>query len=393
MKLLKSVLDRQIAFQSACKANNWSIAYIENLEKTLKQDTQWTKTCMYMICNKCTKPQKVAIKSILDHKNWCRSCSQCKKFAIDDLRTLARERMGKLISTEYNNNKELLIWECIKGHQWKACFSNIKNKESWCPTCKDFNFNEEMSRHILEKIFTGHKFTKSRKVLSSGLELDGYNSDLRLAFEYNGIQHYKYDTFFHESEEDFILQQKRDDMKRRECIENDIYLIEIPYVYRTYYQIKDFIIEGLQGTKYLTLANLNQDWKANIEEIIILDGNKLKLDELVSIAEQRNGKCLSTSYCGSYQKLQFKCEIDYHPPFNTRPNDIKQGKWCPLCGKTKKKTPDEIRNIIGQIGGQFIEMTSQKIGGKSRTVITYIDSQGNTKQSTLDNLNKKIRKK
>ena len=94
MKLLKSVLDRQIAFQSACKANNWSIAYIENLEKTLKQDTQWTKTCMYMICNKCTKPQKVAIKSILDHKNWCRSCCQCKQYEIDDLRTLARERMG-----------------------------------------------------------------------------------------------------------------------------------------------------------------------------------------------------------------------------------------------------------------------------------------------------------
>ena len=68
MKSLEYVLNRQIAFQSSCKTNNWSIAYIEDLEETLKQKRGWTKTCMYMSCSNCTKPQKSPIKSILDHK-------------------------------------------------------------------------------------------------------------------------------------------------------------------------------------------------------------------------------------------------------------------------------------------------------------------------------------
>jgi hypothetical protein len=61
------------------------------------------------------------------------------------------------------------------------------------------------------------------------LEIDCFNSEVRLGVEYNGIQHYKYNTFFHKNFEAFRNQQYRDEMKRSLCKENGIKLIEVPY--------------------------------------------------------------------------------------------------------------------------------------------------------------------
>lgn len=61
------------------------------------------------------------------------------------------------------------------------------------------------------------------------LELDCYNDQLKLAVEYNGIQHYKFSPFFHKNNEAFLNQKYRDEMKRYKCKEQNIKLIEVPY--------------------------------------------------------------------------------------------------------------------------------------------------------------------
>jgi hypothetical protein len=61
------------------------------------------------------------------------------------------------------------------------------------------------------------------------LELDCYNPELRLAVEYNGAQHYVFNTFFHKNKEAFYNQKYRDELKRLRCKELGITLIEIPY--------------------------------------------------------------------------------------------------------------------------------------------------------------------
>ena len=61
------------------------------------------------------------------------------------------------------------------------------------------------------------------------LELDCYNPELKLAVEYNGVQHYKYTPHFHKNNEAFLNQKYRDELKRRMCKDNMITLIEVPY--------------------------------------------------------------------------------------------------------------------------------------------------------------------
>ena len=61
------------------------------------------------------------------------------------------------------------------------------------------------------------------------LELDGYNADLRIAFEYNGVQHYDYPNHVHKNEGEFIAQKRRDLFKHKQCDANGVYLITIPH--------------------------------------------------------------------------------------------------------------------------------------------------------------------
>jgi hypothetical protein len=94
---------------------------------------------------------------------------------------------------------------------------------------------EILCRKAIEKIFD-KPFIKVRpdflknNVTKYNLELDIYNSDLKLAVEYNGKQHYEYSPFFHRNNYQAFLNQKyRDEIKRMLCKQNEIKLIEVPY--------------------------------------------------------------------------------------------------------------------------------------------------------------------
>ena len=74
------------------------------------------------------------------------------------------------------------------------------------------------------------------------LELDMYNSELKLACEYNGKQHYEYTSYWHGNYDNFVQQQRRDQMKQNICRKLGIRLITVPYTVK----IKDIpnYIEG-----------------------------------------------------------------------------------------------------------------------------------------------------
>jgi hypothetical protein len=57
------------------------------------------------------------------------------------------------------------------------------------------------------------------------MELDGFAQDLKVAFEFQGIQHYEEGIWGH----DFVWLQERDKQKRELCASNGVFLLEIPY--------------------------------------------------------------------------------------------------------------------------------------------------------------------
>ena len=118
---------------------------------------------------------------------------------------------------------------------------------------KKMSKGEEECKRVLEKIFkkpfdnTRPDFLSNPVTGGKNLELDCYNEELKLAVEYNGIQHYKYSPYFHKNKDQLETQKYRDEMKRRLCMENDVTLIEVPYNVK-YENIEDYLVEKLRDS-------------------------------------------------------------------------------------------------------------------------------------------------
>lgn len=63
----------------------------------------------------------------------------------------------------------------------------------------------------------------------SKMRLDGYFPNLKIAIEYDGIQHYEYTPKLDKTYESFLKRQERDKIKNQLCKENNIKLIRVKY--------------------------------------------------------------------------------------------------------------------------------------------------------------------
>ncbi len=166
--------------------------------------------------------------NVVNHKRWCPHCAGKMRLSIPHCKMIAKQRNGDCLSTEYINAHQLLEWKCEKSHTWSSNVNNIKNG-NWCPYCSQLR-SEKLTREIFEELM-GCKFVKDRPDFLDRLELDGYNEDLELAFEYNGIYHYEYTHFFHRTQERFEELKERDERKYQICKECGVTLILIPYTF------------------------------------------------------------------------------------------------------------------------------------------------------------------
>lgn len=66
-------------------------------------------------------------------------------------------------------------------------------------------------------------------------------------------------------------------------------------------------------------------------------GNQpLGMDAMHKLANKNGGKCLSKKYLNCKTKMLWQCKNGHK--FELTPDNIKQGRWCPLCYKINTKT-------------------------------------------------------
>ena len=147
--------------------------------------------------------------------SWCPYCSGNIRLTIKEMQDLAESRGGICLSKRYISTGTKLLWECSESHQWKATPDKIK-RGSWCPECST-GLGERICREFFEQLFH-RSFPKSYpkwlvNSVGNRMELDGYCESLKIAFEHQGEQHYSCDTQFIKTKEKLKKRQKDNQLK------------------------------------------------------------------------------------------------------------------------------------------------------------------------------------
>lgn len=119
-------------------------------------------------------------------------------------------------------------------HTPRISYETIRDHPVLTHSSSNESNGERITRRVFEHLFK-KPFVKVRpdflKNPETGrnLELDGYNEELKIGFEYNGIQHYCFPNRFNKTRQEFEYQLKKDKFKLEKCNEHGIYLITVPY--------------------------------------------------------------------------------------------------------------------------------------------------------------------
>ena len=159
------------------------------------------------------------------------------------------------------------------------------------------------------------------------MELDGFNNELKIAFEYQGIQHYKIDGFFIKDKHEFKSRLDDDKLKLQLCSDKGITLIVIPF-------FEKFSNQILIDRFYDSLSNYGLKVKRKIIDVNFIEIYNSKIEAYKNMAIIRNGECLSDVYVDYYSKLTWKCQFGHI--WNALGYNIERGHWCPDCAGNRK---------------------------------------------------------
>ena len=290
---------------------------------------------------------------------WCRLCSgKNPKLTIQAMHDMANSRGGKCLEEKYKNDSTKMSWECGLGHQWDATANNIRHGR-WCPICASGKM-ERISRSIFEACFNKPFPSVWPKWLvnerGNVMQLDGYNVTLSLAFEYQGVQHYEISRYT-KTERDLARRETDDRKKLLICKERGITLIQIPY----------------KKAETNIIGFLKKEFKKQNIDVAIppLDEIDLSsayspnpLEEYKTIAEAKNGKCLSRNYVSAKNPLQWQCEKGHI--WKTAPTNIKSGSWCPQCAGVAPVSHSDAIDLANSRNGAFLSNQFCTVNDKYR---------------------------
>lgn len=205
-----------------------------------QREVRWNRR--HQLCRKCVAEAGLYNTSPKGREiTWGDKISDAKKGALsseEHKKALSMAHTGVKLSAEHieaQNNGKMKLW----------CKTFNKTEEDWNERREQLKVEkekygiglfrsryEEICREIFESTFNKSfpsvrpDFLKNPDT-GCNLELDGYCEELKLAFEYDGEQHYReVDDWSKCSLEDI---KKRDCLKNDLCKQNDIILIRIPY--------------------------------------------------------------------------------------------------------------------------------------------------------------------
>lgn len=294
--------------------------------------------------------------SVLYQGTWCPKCSGNASRSLEDLRVIVELRGGKLISEEYGGVDATYEFTCNLGHQFSNMFKKIEGGQ-WCPTCSRGTKSEEITRTYFEELF-GLPFRKSRPTWlrnSRGrqMELDGYSAELQIAFEYQGIQHFKEFGLYNSNLEQRIADDK---LKYELCKERGISLFYLTY--KDSYEDFPKLIKNQAQDFNLKFSDEVFEKTVDLSKAYLRDD---RLQELRDLLAPKKIKVLSPVWLTSDTKYSFECEVCGNE-WQARGNaffNSRRVAGCSVCARQKagdrnRGSIQDLREFAAKFGGQVL---------------------------------------
>lgn len=314
-----------------------------------------------------------AYNTVVNRRAWCARCRGTDRDAVEQLeraKNMALSKGGRCLSDIYTNNSSSLRWRCRRGHEWEAAFYSVVQAGSWCPNCSA-GLNERLARHALEQLFE-QPFKKARPKwlvnpeTGRQMELDGFNEQIGLAFEYQGEHHYRTVKPFKMDTRALIKRQRMDQVKKMLCAKHEIHLLEIPH-HIDPNDMPRWITErvSLQPSG-ASLRGKMKDWR-NIQPEEWLESDSYSIDDLRRRAESRGGSCLSNTYKGVLTKHEWQCQ--YKHKWAATWDSVNRGSWCPCCSGNVIDSQQRLKwakSIAKKNGGECLSTRYERVHAKMR---------------------------
>lgn len=273
---------------------------------------------------------------VLKLGSWCTTCKEAAsgpQAMFAQAKEYAAACDGWLLSRRYRPARPL-SWRCAAGHRWQGKFTDVVTARKWCAECTR-GIGERRARLTFERLLPGFQFpTRNPEWLvnpSTGrrLQLDGYNEELRLAFEFQGPHHRSSLAAYKMTPDDLLSVRQRDELKRVACKARRITLIEVP---------DSLDAEVLPSWVYRRLNRITRlrpllaSWEGIDVRYWILPDLSWSIEDLNARAADLGGRCLETAYLGSTSKHRWQCGTCAHE-WSAHWYNINQGHWCKRCGQ------------------------------------------------------------
>lgn len=185
-------------------------------------------------CNKCGRINTKEVANFLNQKYNCGYCEGKKESKDMDMFLLElEEKAGKKFKllTEYSNTKTPIKIRCNNCGFIREVKPNTLLSSCYCPKCdKKSSLGEKKISKYLNKNniqYIPQMYFSNWKI---GIHyFDFYIPEFNLVLEFNGIQHYSFNKYFHKTVEFFEQQKLKDKTKKEEAIKNGFNYVSINY--------------------------------------------------------------------------------------------------------------------------------------------------------------------
>jgi hypothetical protein len=329
-------------------------------------------------CAKDEHPSFTAVIAKVLRGQWCPLCWQERRkppkpaIPFNKLLELVRKRGGEIIRVkEWKGSKTRVVVRCENGHEWPADASNLLYAGSWCPEC--FNKGERIVRAIFERTLGG-KFPKVKPgwlISHKGrrLELDGYNQEQQIAFEYQGPHHLSVK---------YVM--AHDAIKREGCAARSIRLIEVEAIKRPFppENVLEKVAEAFDkyGITYKPRLPQNEIFGA-------------ELKQLRELARRKGGQLLSNRYLGGSERHEWKCAIAKHLSWWAEPSRIRNGKWCASCAGNRRLGIEGLQSWGKTVGLELVDIEYK--GGNNTIYLWRCHANGHVIERRRSNVLQSLR--